>query len=280
MAVDSLPDIMLTKEAALKDLLRGYGAIAIAYSGGVDSTYLAAVAHEVLGAKASMVLADSPSMPRSELKEARELAESRGWNFVRVETHEFEKEDFLKNDGGRCYVCKGELFTQMDRYAKENGITVMAYGELAEDGLDPTRLGAKAAREHRVVAPLAEARLTKEEIRALSKARGLPTWSKASFACLSSRFPKGVRVDIAEMRKVEQAEEVLRGMGFRQYRARHHGDICRIEVDPEDFEKLLSPDTRQAITDGIRKAGYRFVTLDLAGYQMGSTAGLGAARAQ
>ncbi len=151
----------------------------------------------------------------------------------------------------------------------------MAYGEIAEDRLDPTRLGAKAAREHRVVAPLAEAGLTKEEIRALSKARGLPTWNKASFACLSSRFPKGTRVDIAAMRQVEQAEEILRGLGFRQYRARHHGDICRIEVDSEDFEKLLSSGVRQAVVDGIRKAGYRFVTLDLAGYQMGSTAGLG-----
>jgi uncharacterized protein len=222
-----------------------------------------------------MVLADSPSIPRSELKEARELAEARGWNFVLVQTHEFEKEAFLKNDGGRCYVCKGELFTEMDRYAKEHGVQVMAYGEIAEDALDPTRLGAKAAREHRVVAPLAQAGLTKEEIRTLSKARDLPTWNKASFACLSSRFPKGVRVEIPAMKQVEQAEEILRALGFRQYRARHHGDICRIEVDPEDFEKLLAPETRQAIAEGIRKAGYRFVTLDLAGYQMGSTADLG-----
>lgn len=271
MTVETLAQDATVKEVALKSLLENYGAIAIAYSGGVDSTYLADVAHEVLGAKASMVLADSPSIPRSELKEASELAAEKGWNFVRVETREFEKEDFLRNDGGRCYVCKGELFTQMDRYCKANGIEVMAYGELAEDGLDPTRLGAKAAREHQVVAPLAEARLTKDEIRALSKARGLPTWNKASFACLSSRFPKGMRVDIAEMKKVEQAEEVLRGMGFRQYRARHHGDICRIEVDPEDFPKLLSPETRKTIADGVRKAGYRFVTLDLGGYQMGST---------
>lgn len=274
MAVATISDETLAREAALKDLMRGYGALAIAYSGGVDSTYLAAVAHEVLGDKASMILADSPSIPRSELKDAAAIAGERGWNFHCIQTHEFQDATFLKNDASRCYVCKGELFNHMDTYAKEHGISVIAYGELAEDGLDPTRMGAKAAREHRVVAPLAEAKLTKDEIRALSKQRGLPTWDKASFACLSSRVPTGTPIDIPTLSKVEKAEEVLRGLGFRQYRARHHGDICRIEVDPEDMEKLLDPMLRSAVAKGVRAAGYRYVTLDLSGYRMGNTAGL------
>ena len=262
----------LEKEHLLKRYLADYGALAIAYSGGVDSSYLSAIAHEILGANATMILADSPSIPRAEVREATELAEARGWNFVRLDTHEFEQEAFLQNDGTRCYFCKNELFTQMDEYAREHGIKVLAYGEIADDKLDPTRLGAKAAREHRVVAPLAEVDLTKEEIRELSKARGLPTWNKASFACLSSRFPKGTRVDVEEMRKIEAAEEILKARGFRQYRARHHGELCRIEVDPSDIPRLLDDTLRLEVLESIRAAGYRHVTLDLAGYRTGSTA--------
>jgi uncharacterized protein len=148
----------------------------------------------------------------------------------------------------------------------------LAYGEIADDRFDPTRLGAKAAAERQVVAPLADVGLTKEEIRRLSKRRGLPTWNKASFACLSSRFPTGTPVNIEEMRKVEAAEEVLKRLGFRQYRARHHGELCRVEVDPDDIPRLLDAETRTAVVDGLRHAGYRHVTLDLAGYRTGSTA--------
>ena len=162
----------------------------------------------------------------------------------------------------------------MDAYAKVNGIELLAYGEITEDRLDPTRLGAKAAREHRVVAPLAEAGLHKEEIRRLSRVHDLPTWNKASFACLSSRFPTGTRVVPEEMSKVEAAEEVLRGLGFVQYRARHHGTVCRVEIDTVDFPRLLDEATRAAVLAGITRAGYRYVTLDLAGYRTGSTADL------
>lgn len=263
---------VLAKEEALKQLLASYGALAIAYSGGVDSTYLAEVAHETLGEKALLVLADSPSIPREEVAEATELARQRGWNLSVIATSEFENEEFLKNDGRRCYFCKSELFTRMNAFAEEHGVRVLAYGEIADDALDPTRLGAKAALEHRVVAPLAEAGLGKDEIRALSRQRGLPTWNKASFACLSSRFPKGTRVDINEMLKVERAEQILRRLGFHQYRARHHGDTCRIEIEPDDFSKLLDPVVRQEVVEGLQKAGYRYVTLDLAGYRTGSTA--------
>ncbi len=271
MAVE-IDDKALAKEQALKDILAAYESLAVAYSGGVDSAYLSEIAHEALGTHAMLVLADSPSIPRTEVKAATDLAAARGWNLRVIQTQEFENEAFLKNDGTRCYYCKAELFNRMDAIARETGVAVLAYGELAEDRLDPTRHGAKAAREYEVVAPLADAGLSKEEIRLLSKRRGLPTWNKASFACLSSRFPKGTRVNIEEMQKVEQAEEVLKGLGFYQYRCRHHGDICRIEIDPADFEKLLDPAIRQQVVDGVTMAGYRYVTLDLAGYRTGSTA--------
>jgi len=272
MNAEQLDPTLMEKETALKKCLRAYDSIAIAYSGGVDSTYLADVAHEVLGHAAYMILADSPSMPREELAEAKEIAEKQGWNLSIIATRKFENEEFLKNDGRRCYICKSELFTQMDAFARQHGVKALAYGEIADDALDLTRLGAKAAREHRVVAPLAEAGLGKDEIRQLSRRRGLPTWNKASFACLSSRFPTGARVEITEMLKIERAEQLLKKLGFRQYRARHHGDLCRIEIDPADFTKMIDTAVREEIVAGLRKIGYRHVTLDLAGYRTGSTA--------
>lgn len=266
-------DALAAKEHGLLKRLRAYRAIAVAYSGGVDSAYLAEMAHEALGSGASMILADSPSIPRSEVATAEQLAADRGWNFTRISTAEFEKEDFLKNDGTRCYHCKSELFTRMDAYAREHGIAVLAYGEIADDRLDPTRVGARAAKEHQVVAPLADAGLHKEEIRTLSQRRGLPTWDKPSFACLSSRFPVGTRVDLSALQKVEAAEELLKAQGFRQYRARHHGDICRIEVAAEDIARLLDPLVRAPLATQIRNLGYKHVALDLLGYRTGSTAG-------
>lgn len=274
ITASEIPENVLAKEQALKELIASYGCLAIAYSGGVDSSYLAEIAHETLGHDAHMILADSPSIPRSEVRDAVELAEARGWHLSVIQTTEFEQEAFLQNDGTRCYFCKNELFTQMDQYAEAHQIAILAYGEIADDLLDPTRLGAKAAREHQVVAPLSQVELEKEEIRRLSRARELPTWNKASFACLSSRFPKGTRVDIQAMQQVEQAEETLKRLGFHQYRARHHGEICRVEVDTADFPKLLDPQIRDTITREIQAAGYRFVTLDLSGYRTGSTADL------
>ena len=261
------------KESLLKEVIGRYASMAIAYSGGVDSTYLAAVAHEVLGRNAHVIIADSPSLPRAELREAVTLAEERGWNLVVLKTEEFSKDEFLSNDGRRCYFCKGELFQKMRQYALDHHIAALAYGEIADDRLDPTRLGAVAAREHDILAPLQIAGLFKQDIRQLSAQRGLPTWDKASFACLSSRFPKGTPITPETLEQVEKAEEVLRTLGFHQYRARHHGDICRVEVEPEEFERLLAPETRMKVVEGITAAGYRFVALDLSGYRMGSTSG-------
>ncbi|MDX9975513.1 MAG: ATP-dependent sacrificial sulfur transferase LarE [FCB group bacterium] len=266
-------DLLLEKEARLKTILTEYGAVAVAYSGGVDSTYLADVSHEALGEKAVMVLADSPSIPRAEVAEAMSIARERGWNLHVVRTREFENEDYLKNDGNRCYFCKSELFEKMREFALSNEVGVLAYGAITDDLLDQTRVGHKAAQEYAVVAPLQEAQLSKTEVRALSRRRKLSTADKASFACLASRFPKGTRVSVSEVEKVEKAEEVLRAEGFHQFRARHHGDICRVEIDPRDFGRLLDPETRDRIVQAIRAAGYRFVALDLAGYRTGSTAG-------
>ncbi len=263
---------LLEKEARLITLLTGYGSLAVAYSGGVDSTYLADVAHEALGEKACMIIADSPSIPRAELKEATELAAARGWRLLTIETTEFENEEYLKNDGKRCYHCKAELFTKMRDYARELGVAVLSYGAILDDLQDTTRVGAVAAREHKVFAPLQEAGISKEDIRVLSRRRGLPTADKASFACLSSRFPKGMRVSVEAMRQVEQAEEALKALGFRQYRARHHGDICRVEVGADEVTRAVEPAVRESIVKAVRAAGFRFVTLDLAGYKTGSTA--------
>ena len=262
----------LEKEEALKKLLRGFGSIAVAYSGGVDSTYLADVAHEVLGGRACMLIADSPSIPRSEMAEAAKLAKERAWTLTVLETHEFESEAFLKNDGRRCYHCKNELFATMRRYADTNNIAVLAYGETADDLSDKTRVGKLAANENGVAAPLQDVGLLKSEIRELSAQRGLPTWNKAPFACLSSRFPVGMRLEVNEMAKVEQAEETLKRLGFHQYRARHHGDICRIEIEEQDFPKILEPAVRAEIVRALTEAGYRFVALDLAGYRAGNMA--------
>lgn len=263
----------INKEAHLIDLFREYGAVVIAYSGGVDSTYMADVAHEALGANARLLIADSPSIPREELREAAELAQERGWCLEIIQTKEFESPDFLKNDQRRCYYCKTELFDMMRRYAKENDIPVIVYGETADDSFDTTRIGIHAAREGNAKAPLAEAGFTKDEIRERSRARGLPTWEKASFACLASRIPTGNPISPEVLLKVEKAEEVLRSLGFRQYRARHHDTICRVEVAADDFPLLLATTTREIVVEKLHALGYRYVTLDLAGYRTGSTAG-------
>ncbi len=264
----------LEKEAHLKAIISGYPSLAVAFSGGVDSAYLSEIAHEVLGEGAQMIIADSPSIPRSELAEAVALAEVRGWGLRVINTREFDNEKYLANDGRRCYFCRSELFVRMRDYADTNEIAVLAYGAMADDQFDPTRLGHLAATEHQVVAPLQEADLGKDEIRFLSEGRNLPTATKASFACLASRFPTGTKVTLEDIQKVEDAEEVLKALGFHQYRARHHGDLCRIEVDQEDLARVLEPETRDTIVKGVLAAGYKHVAVDLGGYRTGNVAAM------
>ena len=258
------------KELALIDYLKSLGAVAIAYSGGVDSTYLADCAHEVLGGRSLMIIADSPSIPRDELRSAMNMARERGWNLRIIQTQEHLKEAYLENKGDRCFHCKEELFSAMEAVCFELGTdVVLAHGAI-EDDKDDVRPGARAALNHGVIAPLQDVGLYKDEIRALSARRGLPTADKASFACLGSRFPTGARIDLAAMARVEKAESFLRSRGYRQYRVRHHGDLCRIEIDPQDFDKLIQG--RNEVVEAVRGVGYRFVTLDLSGYSMGSSA--------
>jgi uncharacterized protein len=257
------------KEQALLDELKSYGSIAVAYSGGVDSTYLADCAHEALGHHAMMVIADSPSIPREELDFAIELATARGWNLRVIKTSEHLNEAYLANQGDRCFHCKNELFSKMEMILSEFDDIVLAHGAIEDDKGD-IRPGTQAAANHCVVAPLQNAGLYKKDIRILSERRGLPTARKASFACLGSRFPTGTRIDLDSMTQVEKAEAILRARGYRQYRVRHHGDLCRIEIDPVDFEKLM--DERAELVEAVRKLGYRFVTLDLSGYSTGSSA--------
>ncbi len=257
------------KEQVLLDELKSYGTIAIAYSGGVDSTYLADCAHEALGNKAMMVIADSPSIPREELQAAVEMATARGWNLRVIKTSEHLNDEYLANQGDRCFHCKNELFSKMETILSEFDDIVLAHGAIEDDKGD-IRPGAQAAANHCVVAPLQNAGLYKKDIRILSERRGLPTARKASFACLGSRFPTGTRIDLEAMSQVEKAEAILRARGYSQYRVRHHDDLCRIEIDPIDFDKLM--DERTEIVDAIKRLGYKFVTLDLSGYSMGSSA--------
>ena len=263
----------LDKEMQLLQLFKIYGEVLIAYSGGVDSTYIADVAYEALGERAHLIIADSPSIPRQELGDAIALAEERHWHLIIIETSEFEDNDFLQNDKMRCYYCKGALFKTMRQYADENSIPVIIYGETADDGSDATRVGVLAAREGNAKAPLAQVGFTKDEIRECSRARNLPTWNKPSFACLASRVPTGTALSPAILQKIEKAETLLRSLGCHQYRARHHDTICRIEVAEADFALLVNEEIRVQLVETIKGLGYRYVTLDLSGYHTGSTAG-------
>lgn len=262
-----------SKEEVLKAFLKEFSSLAVAYSGGVDSTYLAEIAHETLGKKAQIIIADSPSIPRSELKDAIEIAEAKKWNLLVIKTKEHLDEKYQENSGDRCFYCKDELFNEMQKWCLENNINKVAYGAIIDD-LGDHRPGAQAAEIHSVLAPLQEAGLSKNEIRHLSQLRNLPTSSKASFACLASRLPVGEKVTVEKLGQIEMAEELIKTLGFKQYRARHHGDICRIEVGEEEIDLLLNSEKRLWLVKEIKKLGYKYVTLDLSGYRTGSTNGI------
>ncbi|MCM8532998.1 MAG: ATP-dependent sacrificial sulfur transferase LarE [Lentisphaeraceae bacterium] len=268
-----ITESLQTKEQQLSTYLKDQGSIAVAFSGGVDSTYLASVAHDALGTKARIIIADSPSIPRSELDDAIKIANDRQWNLEVIKTTEHLNESYQANSGDRCYFCKNELFSEMSDWCKQNNISKMAYGAIMDD-LGDHRPGAVAAEQHLVLAPLQEVKLSKEEIRHLSQARNLPTANKASFACLASRLPVGEEVTVKKLSQIEMAEEILKELKVSQYRARHHGDTCRIEVGEEDFPILFDKANRQYIVESLKKIGYKHIALDLAGYRTGSTNGL------
>jgi len=257
----------------LRDLMRSYGSCLVAYSGGVDSVFLAFVAREVLGNRSLAVIADSPSLPRRELEEALEIAERFQIPIRTVQTKEFENPEYLANPQNRCYFCKHELFTELEPLARSGGFAVIAYGENASDSGD-FRPGAKAASEFQVRAPLKEVGLSKAEIRELSQHLGLPTADKPQMACLSSRIPYGEEVTPQKLSMVEQAEGFLRDLGFRDVRVRHHelkqGCLARIEVGVTEMPALLSAGAFERVADALKKLGYAHVTVDLQGYRRGS----------
>ena len=258
----------------LRALLKGYGSCLVAYSGGVDSVFLARVAHDVLGERALAAIADSPSLPRRELAEALELAAKFAFPVRVIQTQEFANTQYTANPSNRCYFCKHELFEELTPLAKAENFTVIAYGENASD-IGDFRPGAQAAAEFEVRAPLKEAGLTKAEIRALSAQLGLPTADKPQMACLSSRVPYGETVTPEKLRMIEEAEYVLRDLGFHDVRVRHHElqkqNLARIELAPGEIPALLANGKLAAISDQLKKIGYAHVTLDLQGYRRGST---------
>jgi pyridinium-3,5-biscarboxylic acid mononucleotide sulfurtransferase len=287
------------KLGRLRELLRGYGSCLVAYSGGVDSVFLARVAHDTLGDKSLAVIADSPSLPRREFQEALELGKRFQFPVRVVKTAEFNNPEYLANPLNRCYFCKHELFEELTPLARELNFGVICYGENASD-IGDFRPGAQAAAEFQVRAPLKEAGLTKAEIRELSAQLGLPTADKPQMACLSSRLPYGEAVTPEKLRMIEEAEYVLRDLGFYDVRVRHHelitksngqppkpaGEpakqaalgkeletkthLARIEVGPAELPRLLENGLGGRVTDALKKIGYAHVTLDLQGYRRGS----------
>ncbi|MGA8038291.1 MAG: ATP-dependent sacrificial sulfur transferase LarE [Candidatus Acidiferrales bacterium] len=259
----------LAKEQQLLDALSALDSVLIAFSGGADSAYLAWAAHQALGARSVAITAISPSFSRHDRAEAEKFIAATAIRHEFIETSEFENPEYVANHADRCYHCKNELFEQMDGLARARGTHAIAYGINADDMRD-FRPGHRAAHEHHVLAPLLDAALTKAEIRWLSQRAALATWDRPASACLSSRVPYGIAVTPEILEKIDRAEAALRALGFRQFRVRAHEELARIELAKDELARGLDPAMSAQISNGVRAAGFVFVTLDLEGYRQGS----------
>jgi uncharacterized protein len=262
------PDL-LRKQDTLLALLKDMGRVIVAYSGGTDSAYLAWAAVQALGPNAVAITADSASIPASHKRDAEQFAADFHIRHEYIETFEFENPEYVKNDKNRCFHCKDELFSRLDRVCTERGIENVVYGVNVDD-LGDWRPGQGAAKAHNVKAPLVDAGLRKAEIRELSRLAGLPTWDRPAAACLSSRIPYGTEVTKERIKTVEDGEEALKALGFRQFRTRFHGDLVRIEVATDELPQALHPAMAAKFVEIFKPLGFHYVTLDLQGYRQGS----------
>lgn len=264
-----LPDESAARLRALESRLAALGNLMVAYSGGVDSAFLAATAHRVLGDRMLAVLADSPSLARRDMEQAQAFADAHGIPLRIIQTEELERPEYRANDGSRCFHCKTELFTGMEALGAELGFAQIAYGMNADDRKD-FRPGQRAAEEHQVLAPLAEAGLTKSDVRTLARAAGYTLWDRPAAPCLSSRVEYGREVTREVLSQVERAEDAVRRLGFREFRVRHHGELARVEIARDEMPRAFTMEMLDAITSALRQAGYQYVTLDAAGFRSGS----------
>ncbi len=260
---------LASKRAALDQHLCGLGRTLVAYSGGVDSAFLAWAAHQALGSNMLAVIADSPSLARAQLADATAFAGEQGIPLEVIETSELDRPEYVRNDAARCFHCKDELFTTMEKFRSRHGFDSIAYGVNLDDQGD-FRPGQRAAEQHHVAAPLRQAALTKQDIRELARAAGLRLWDKPASACLSSRIEYGREVTRETLGVVEQGEDALHTLGFRQVRVRHHGDMVRIEIAREELPRALTPEMAAEFTRTFKALGFKFVTLDLEGFRSGS----------
>jgi uncharacterized protein len=262
-------DALAEKEQKLLADLRRMERVIVAFSGGADSAYLAWAANTALGTGALAVTADSASFPESHKRDAEAFVHQFAIAHEYIKTQEFDNPAYLQNNPDRCFHCKDELFKRLAKVGLERGIDHIVYGVNVDD-LSDYRPGQAAANQHRVLAPLADAGLTKAEIRELSRRAGLPTWDRPASACLSSRIPYGTPVTIQNVKTVEAGEEQIKAMGFRQFRVRFHGEIVRLEIAPDEMEKALNPEAARRFTVIFKALGFKYVTLDLEGYRQGS----------